>query len=262
MVTRDELTGFIETTLGSNLLVKARLKDIYGNGVQIHGSEEVNKIALGVTMTHDFLVESVATGAQFCLTHHGLDLTSHNIVASRMHSGLQIDLRYIFDHNLTVAGYHYSLDAHPELGNNAAIIKELGAQITGESYFDEWGYVAEFPKPISAEELATKLAEITSHDIFTVYGGPKMIKRIGVCSGGAKPYDRELFEIIDKKIDAHIAGEIIEPSIAQAEGVGYNYYACGHYATEVFGVQELGKKIKAHFKNKLEVEFIDIPNPL
>ncbi len=262
MVTRDELISFIEKTLGTELLAKARLKDIYGNGVQIHGNEEVNKIALGVTMTHDFLAESVSAGAQFCLTHHGLDLTSHNIVASRMHAGLQADLKYIFDHDLTVAGYHYSLDTHPEIGNNATIISELGAQMTGESYFDEWGYVAEFPKPITADDLASKLAEITSHDIFTVYGGPKMIKRIGVCTGGAKPYDRELFEIIDKKIDAHIAGEIIEPSIAQAEGVGYNYYSCGHYASEVFGAQELGKKIKEYFNSKLEVEFIDIPNPL
>ncbi len=262
MVTRDELISFIENTLGADLLSKARIKDIYANGVQIHGANEVDKITLGVTMTHDFLVESVAAGAQFCLTHHGLDLTSHNIVASRMHAGLQADLRYIFAHDLTVAGYHYSLDAHPKVGNNAAIIRELGAKMTGETYFDEWGYVAEFEQSVASDDLASKLAEITSHDIFTVYGGPKMIKRIGVCSGGAKPYDRELFEIIDKKIDAHIAGEIVEPSIAQAEGVGYNYYACGHYATEVFGVQELGKKIKAHFKNKLEVEFIDIPNVL
>ena len=41
-----------------------------------------------------------------------------------------------------------------------------------------------------------------------------------------------------------------------------NYFACGHYATEVFGVQELGKVIKSRFKDKLEVEFIDIPNPI
>ena len=262
MVTRDELISFIEQIIGLDLLAKARLKDIYGNGVQVHGSEQVDKIALGVTLTHDFLEEAVSVGAQFCLTHHGLDLTSHNIVASRLHSGTQSDLKYIFVHDLTIAGYHYSLDAQPDFGNNATIIKELGAKMTGETYFDQWGYIAEFDEPILATELADKLASLTSHDIFTVYGGPEKVKRIGVCSGGAKPYDRELWEIIDMHIDAHIAGEIIEASVGQAQGVGYNYFACGHYATEVFGVQELGKKIKAHFKNKLEVEFIDIPNIL
>lgn len=262
MITRDELIIFIEKTLGGDLLAKARLKDIYSNGVQIHGSSEVSKIVLGVSLTHEFLEESVAAGAQFCLTHHGLDLTSHNIVSSRLHAGTQADLKYIFAHDLTVAGYHYTLDAQPDFGNNAALIAALEATMTGVSYYDEWGYVAEFKNPISATELADKLAKITSHDIFAVYGGPEKIKRIGVCSGGAKPYDRELWEIIDKKIDAHISGEIIEASVGQAMGVGYNYYSCGHYATEVFGVQQLGKQIKGHFKNKLEVEFIDIPNIL
>lgn len=262
MIKRDDLILKIENLIGVELITKARLKDIYSNGVQIHGSEEVKKIALGVSMTHDFLTEAVASGAQFCLTHHGLDLTSHNIVTSRIHPGLQRDLKYIFDNNLTVAGYHYCLDAQPDFGNNVTIIKALGANLTSETYYDGWGYVAEFSDSLLATDLASNLADITSHDIFTVYGGPKLVKRIGVCSGGAKPYDDTLFEIVDKNIDAHISGEIIEPSIAQAEGVGYNYYACGHYATEVFGVQELGKRLKSHFGDKLEVEFIDIPNPL
>ena len=47
-----------------------------------------------------------------------------------------------------------------------------------------------------------------------------------------------------------------------AKDAGFNYFAAGHYATEVFGVQELGKKLKAHYKDQLEVEFIDIPNEL
>lgn len=262
MVTRDELIVYLEKTLGTELLAKARLKDIYANGVQVHGSEKVNKIALGVSATMDFFQEAVAAEAQFCLFHHGLDLTSHNLVGSRLHAGIQADLSYIFANNLTVAGYHYSLDAHPTIGNNAVIIRELGAELTNETYYDEWGYVAEFKTPVLATKLAERLAKITSHDVMAVYGGPKMVKRIGVCSGGARPYDRELWEIIEKNLDAHIAGEIIEPSEAQAKGVGYNYYAAGHYATEVFGVQELGKKLKEHYKDQLEVEFIDLPNPL
>jgi hypothetical protein len=41
MISRDELIDFIEKTLGANLLAKARLKDIYSNGVQIHGADKV-----------------------------------------------------------------------------------------------------------------------------------------------------------------------------------------------------------------------------
>ena len=43
---------------------------------------------------------------------------------------------------------------------------------------------------------------------------------------------------------------------------GIAYFVCGHYATEKFGVQELGKKIESKFKPKVEVEFIDIENPI
>lgn len=262
MITRDELIQSIEEIIGNDLVARARTKDIYANGVQIHGIDKLSKLVLGVTLTHDLLQEAVQAGAQFVVTHHGLDLTSHNIVSSRMHAGTQRDLKFIFDHNLTVAGYHYALDAQPQFGNNATIIKLLGAELSGETYYDDWGYVAEFKESIKATELSEKLSDIMEHDIFTVYAGPDMIKRIGVCSGGAKPYDRSLFEIIDKKLDAHISGEIIEASTSQAQGVGYNYFACGHYASEIFGVQELGKKLKEKFGDKLEVEFIDIPNPL
>lgn len=262
MINRDQLIAKIEELIGYDLLALARLKDSYANGVQVEGVNEVKKIALGVTLTHEFLVEAVEAGAQYCLTHHGLDLTPHNLVASRMHRGIQSDLKFIFEHGLTVAGYHYSLDAQAEFGNNATIIRELGATRTNETFFDDWGYVATFTKPILATTLADQLAQITSHDVFSIYGGPKSVSRIGVCSGGAKPYDRTLWEIIDKKIDAFISGEIIEASVGQAMGVGYTYLAAGHYATEVFGVQELGKRLKAHYGDKLEVEFIDIPNPL
>jgi putative NIF3 family GTP cyclohydrolase 1 type 2 len=41
-----------------------------------------------------------------------------------------------------------------------------------------------------------------------------------------------------------------------------NYFVCGHYATEVFGVKALSAEIGERFKGKVEVEFIDIPNPI
>jgi putative NIF3 family GTP cyclohydrolase 1 type 2 len=171
-------------------------------------------------------------------------------------------LEYVFKNRLTVAGYHYALDAHPELGNNAVILRELGADRLEEPYLDGWGWVGEFAEPRDVKLLADQCSDLFDHDIFAVYAGPDKIKRLGVCSGGAKPYGSHLWEIMDKKIDLHITGEINEPSPELAKGIGYNYFAGGHYATEVFGVQELGKRIKEKYQDKLSVEFIDIPNPL
>ncbi len=262
MVTRDELISFIENTLGPDLLAKANTVDENANGVQIHGAEKVTKVALGVSISLDFFHESVSAGAEMTITHHGLHLSPKYMYNSRLDRSQQAVLKYVFAHNLTVAGYHYSLDAHPTIGNSATIIRELGAKRLDLPYFDTWGWVAEFEKPMDIKEIANKLATITSHDVFAVYGGKEKIKRIGVCSGGAKPMGADLHQIYDQGIELHITGEIAEGGPAIAKDSGFNYFAAGHYATEVFGVQELGKKIKEHFKSKLEVEFIDIPNPL
>ncbi len=262
MVTRDELIQTIHHLIGEDLIEKANQIDENANGVQIHGADEVSKIALGVSISLDFFREAVASGAQFTLTHHGLHLSPKYMYNSRLDRSQQAVLKYVFAHNLTVAGYHYSLDAHPEIGNNATIIKLLGAKKLDIPYFEGWGWVGEFESPTDVKKIAAKLAAITSHDVFAVYGGPTKVKRIGVCSGGGKPTGIELHEIFDKGVELHITGEISESGPSIAKDSGFNYFAAGHYATEVFGVQELGKKIKEHYKDKLEVEFIDIPNPL
>ena len=262
MVTRDEITKFVETTIGADILERAKTEDIYGNGVQVVGNEKVKKVALGVSCNLDFLDEAVKADADYCIFHHGLDLTSHNLVYSRLHPAIQKRLEVIFTEELTVAGYHYSLDVQPEFGNNATLIKLLGARRLEMPYSSGWGWVAEFESPVDTQSIAKRLADITSHDVFSVYAGPSKVKRLGVCTGAAKPYDKEIWEIIDKGIELHIAGEIAEPGPAFAKEMGCNYFAAGHYATEVFGMQELGKKLKEHFGDKLDVEFIDIPNPL
>ena len=262
MVTRDEIIKTVHDLIGEDLITKANKVDENANGVQVHGAEKVTKIALGVSTSLDFFHEAVASGAEFCITHHGLHLSHRYMYNARLDQSQQAVLRYVFAHNLTVAGYHFSLDAQPEFGNNAVLIKELGAKRLNEPYFEEWGWVGEFPKPVDLKQLATKLAEITSHDVFAVYGGKEKVKRIGVCSGGAKPAGEWLHKIYDKKIELHVTGEIAEGGPGIAKDAGFNYFAAGHYATEVFGVQELGKKLKEHFGDKLEVEFIDIPNPL
>ena len=262
MVKRDELIKTINKIIGSDLLAKANKVDQNANGVQVHGVDGVNKIALGVSTSMDFFEEAVDSGAEFCITHHGLHLSEKYMYNSLLNKSQQSILKYVFANNLTVSGYHYSLDAHHEIGNNATIIKLLGAKFTNEPYFEEWGWVGEFDREVEAEELASICAKVFEHDIFAVYGGPAKIRRIGVCSGGAKPVDADIHEIAAKNIDLHLAGEIAEGGPAIARECGFNYFAAGHYATEVFGVQELGKKIKSHYKDMLEVEFIDIPNPL
>ena len=69
-------------------------------------------------------------------------------------------------------------------------------------------------------------------------------------------------ELEAKGVQLYISGETSEWVVHQMKESEINYFCGGHYATEVFGVKELGKKIKEKFNNNLEVEFIDIPNQI
>lgn len=258
MIKRDELIEEIESVLGEDLLVKAETKDEAANGVQILGKKEVRKVALGVSLNEEFLKEAVGWGADFCIFHHGFDPRTEN---SRYSLFAQKRLRLIFQNELTVAGFHYVLDAHRELGNNAQIIKKLGAEIE-EPLYEEWGYTAKFDTPQDLHKLGHKCQEIFSHEIFVVAGGPEKIKKIGVVSGGAKPYDLQLNEMLEKGVELYISGETSESSPHKMLETGINYFVCGHYATEVFGIKALGEKLKKKFKNNLEIEFVDVPNEI
>jgi dinuclear metal center YbgI/SA1388 family protein len=258
MVKRDELTKFIYQTVGDEWLNKAIKEDDQANGVQFVGSDKVDKLALGVSLNEDFLKEAVKAGAQYCLFHHGFDT---RVWKSRFPTFAQKRLRVMVENNLTVMGMHYVLDAHPTLGNNAIIIRELGGKIQQPFYLD-WGYTATLPKPTSVKELQVKCAKLFEHDILAVMSGPEMVKTIGVVSGKGTPGMEQIAEMEAKGVELYISGETSEWLIHQMKESEINYFCGGHYATEVFGVQELGKVVKKHFGDKLEVEFIDIPNPV
>lgn len=258
MIQRDALVNFIFGTIGKDLLKFSEQKDELANGVQILGGKAVDTVTLGVSLNEDFLKEAVAAGSNFCIFHHGLDVRTYR---SRFPIYAQKRLRIIFTHNLTIMGFHYALDAHPTIGNNATIIRKLGAK-RKDFLFEDCGFTAVFSKPQSVSELANKCSKIFEHDIFAVYSGPEKVTTIGVVSGAAKPYAEHILEMQANGVELFITGETSESVPNKMKEARINYFACGHYATEVFGVQELGKRVKSRFRDRLEVEFLDIPNPI
>ncbi len=258
MIKRDELIKFVYQTIGEELIQKALVKDEIANGVQFLGQENVSKAAVGTSLNEEFLLAAVKTGAQFCIFHHGFDV---RIWKSRYPLFSQKRLRVIFENKLTIVGLHYALDSHPEIGNNATIIRLLGAKIK-EPLFEEWGYTAEFEQPQDVKELKIKCKKLFNHKIFSVLAGPKKITTIGVVSGRGVPQMAEVAEMEAKNVELFITGETSEWIVHQMKESGINYFCGGHYATEKFGVQELGKKIKEKFKDQVGVEFIDIPNEI
>ena len=262
MVKRDDVISAIKLILSHQVLAKAKKMDTFANGIQVEGKSKVKKIATGVSVNLEFLEKAVEWGADMVIAHHGLNLTDRNIKGALLSRAAQKRLKFAFQNELTIAGYHASLDIHATVGNNAIIIQKLGAENLDIPFFDNWGMVAEYRDGIKVSELVEKCQTLFNHDVHFVDGGKDKINTIGVCSGGAKLSGAHLFEAYDIGIEAFISGEISEGLGQIAKESEISYLACGHYATETFGIQALGEKLSQHFGSKLELKFIDVPNVL
>lgn len=258
MVLRDEIIQTIRSILGDDLLMKASQKDEMANGVQIYGGSDVSVVTLGVSLNEEFLLKAAEMKSNFCIFHHGFDVRT---LKSRYSLSSQKRLSLIFKHDMTIAGYHYSLDAHPTIGNNAIIIQKLGGTIV-DTLFDEWGFVARFPKKRTVDDIVKDCRGIFGSNILTFRSEHTEIDTFGVVSGAGKPYQVEIEEMNVKGVQLFISGETSESVPHRMLESGISYIVCGHYATEVFGVKTLGEEIRKNFGDHVQVEFVDIPNPV
>lgn len=258
-----QIFDFIENEIfGKDLLDSAQTLDSNANGIQISSQRNINKIAIGVSCNQEFLDKAIAWGADCCMFHHGLSLSEkYGIYNSRLSLPLQKELSLIFKNDLTISAYHYCLDTDLQIGNNISIAQKLNLKFTGEKYFSDWGIITEFETEKNLQEFAQDCSTLFKHDIFIVSGNHEMIKRVGICSGGALPNVKDNFEIISKNIDLHLTGVVTENGVSFAKESGYSYFACGHYATEVFGIEALGEKINEKFP-ELDIRFIEVWNEM
>src|SRR5919108_1105409 len=117
-------------------LLAAQDFDDYGpNGLQVPGSGEVSVVATGVSAHRDLFERAAEAGAQLVIAHHGLFWDFHPRSIS---PAMKERLRVLFDNDMSLAGYHLPLDAHPEVGNNALICEALELQ-RGEPFGEHQG---------------------------------------------------------------------------------------------------------------------------
>jgi dinuclear metal center YbgI/SA1388 family protein len=254
MIKRDQIIDFI-----NKILSYEKDKDPYGpNSLQVIGCEDIKKIVLGVSANLDLFKKAAQWDADIIIVHHGLFWNKDERIINRL---MKARLKVLFDSDITLLGYHFFLDNHPSLGNNAQIIKLLGAK-KGEEFgtLDKlsWGYEATFLKQITIDELIKRCKKLCGPNAKVFKYGPKFIKKFAVVSGGG---GSNLLEAIDKNLDAYITGDARESTEAQAKEAGIHHIFFGHYNSEKFGVFALREVLKKKFPS-LEIKFIDIPNPL
>lgn len=246
MVKRDELIRYLNDYLQIN-----EISDYGPQGLQVEGKADVGKIVTGVSASVQLFSEAARDSADMIIVHHGLlwDRDSHVVKGwfkSRLATLLQNDI--------TLLAYHLPLDKHPEVGNNAVAAKKL--QLEEVKEFGQVGIQGLVPE-LSFEHLLSSVQKVFKSDPIVFAYGPKVIKHVAICSGGAQ---KDITLAIDEGMDAYITGEVSESTMHLAKEGNIHFIAAGHYATERLGIQALGDHIANHFD--VEVQFIDIPNPV
>lgn len=255
MTNRQELQATLD-----GLLQPERFKDYAPNGLQVEGGWQVRHIVCGVTASLALIEAAVAAGADTLLVHHGLFWRGQD---GRVTGWMRKRLALLLQHEINLFAYHLPLDAHPTLGNNAQLGLRLGlvGQEGATGRFGEqslgWLGSAQSGAPWhTAQQLALHVENKLNRPVTLVDSAQRAIKTVAWCSGGAQSY----FEAaIAAGADAFITGELSEPQAHYARECGVAYLACGHHATERYGVAAMGAAVAQSLG--LAHTFIDIDNP-
>ncbi len=247
MADRDEILAF-----ASDLLDLDAYPDYGPMGLQVAGAREVRRLACGVSSSLELFERAAAADAQMLLVHHGVLWDRDPRVID---DAARRRLKTLFDAEITLAAYHLALDAHPEVGNNALLARELG--IDPAEAFAGIGFGGPLAEPVSIDELTARVREKLGSEPVVFDYGPERIERAAVITGGAARY---LAEAAAAGYDLFLTGEPAEPSLHTARELGIHFVAAGHYATERIGIQALTSRLAEQFD--LDWEFIDLPNPV
>jgi len=247
-VRRDDLRIYLD-----RFLEVARFRDYCPNGLQVEGRPEVQTVVTGVTASQALLDAAVALSADAVLVHHGWFWRGED---GRVVGHRRARLATLLRHDLSLLAYHLPLDAHPDVGNNAALARVLEWTPNGRCAEGDACWLADMP-PVCAADLAARVGQRLARPAQLVGDPSRPVRRVAWCTGAAQGYFEEA---IAAGADLYLSGEISEPTVHLARESGVPYLAAGHHATERYGVQALGDHLKQRFG--LDCWFIDIDNPV
>lgn len=231
-------------------------EDYAPNGLQVEGRDSISRLALGVSASADVIDQAVAWGADALLVHHGYFWKRESPVLTGI-KGQRV--RKLVQNQISLLAYHLPLDCHLEFGNNKTLLDHLGLHggkpVEGENGL-LWSIFLGSDQTI--ESLAERVAEQLGRDPLVIESprANKGVNHLIVCTGGAQDY---ITKAHIYGADVYMSGEISERTTHEARELGVHYIAAGHHATERYGVQALGEKIRRELG--LEVCFFDDHNP-
>jgi len=248
---RRELLMYLD-----ELLEVSRFSDYGPNGLQVEGCDEIKTVVTAVSASVELFEKAIEMRADAVFVHHGI---IWNFERPVYRGGYKQRVKLLLENDINLIAYHLPLDAHIKYGNAAQIAERLGLveiQPFGEYEGNTVGVTARIKATQYTDIVKLIRQKINSNALLFSFG-PKQIERIGIITGGAQ---KEVKQAILANLDMYITGEASEFVMHLVKEEKIHFVAAGHYATERFGIIALGNYISEKFN--LNVEFIDIPNPV
>jgi dinuclear metal center YbgI/SA1388 family protein len=240
------------------LLEVEAVRDYCPNGLQVEGRSQVRRVVTAVSASQALFTRAVAHDADAILVHHGI-LWAASLPQTLVGSFLE-RVRLLITNNVSLLAYHLPLDRHMVLGNAAQLARRLGLTEL-EPFADHdgasTGVCGVFPEPVAVDELVEAVAGACEREPQLFEGRGELVTSVGIVTGAA---EKDYHRAVAAGLDAFITGEATEWVLHQAAEDGVHYIAAGHYATERFGVLALGRWLSE--QHGIEVEFVDLPNPV
>ena len=252
MAQLKEIIQWCDETLNTH-----EFKDYAPNGLQIEGRSDVQKILCAVTASQEAIEAAIAQNADLLLVHHGYFWKGEPYPITGMR-GKRI--KSLIQHDISLVGYHLPLDSHPSLGNNAAIAELLqleNLQALDPSERHPIGNIGFLKHAMSATEFRDYLTARLGFNTIHLPAEKNQIQKVGFCTGAAQDF---IGKAAEQGCDAFISGEVSERTYYEAKELDVHYYACGHHATERYGVQRLAKAISEQFN--IEYSYFELNNPI
>lgn len=250
-IDRNDLAKYMARTLDIT-----RFRDFCPNGLQVEGCKEIKTLVTGVTASQALIEAAIQIDADAILVHHGYFWRGEDArVIGQKHKRLKILLL----NDVNLFAYHLPLDMHAEFGNNAQLANRLG--LRAESRFGEddlgWLGVMADASISTVADLAQQVERQLGRRPLVIGDPTQKLGSVAWCTGAAQSL---LGDAIAAGANVYLSGEISEPTVHLAREGGVAYLACGHHATERYGVQALGEHLAAQFG--IAHHFIDIDNPV
>ena len=237
----------------------AKIDPYMTNGMMIKGSEKIEKIGFGVSASIELFKLAKVNNCQAIIVHHSFNFPQVN----RYDQIFQNRISFLTKNEISLFGYHFLLDAHPEIGNNVSILKTIGAQPEQPflHHSDPWGFTGIFKKAKRLTAIKESLKSYLSPRSVYYDFGPKEINKVVAVSGKGAPMASDMTSLLKDDVGLFITGEVHEWNRELFREAGINLIAGGHYHTECFGIKALMEKIKKDLRQITPI-WLDLQNEI